>query len=73
MTGQPISCHGVDHQNYNIVGRCLFASCLLFISPFLRGAWTGSYKWSMHGPGPKWGSMDPGSMFCPHPNNDDDN
>ena len=21
----------------------------------------------VHGPGPKWGSMDPWSMFCPHP------
>ena len=29
-----------------------------------------SGPWS--GPGPKWGSMDPGSMFCPHPNDDDD-
>ena len=30
------------------------------------GPWTGSMK-VVHGPGPKWGSMDPWSMFCPHP------
>lgn len=36
-TGQPIPHHGVCHKNYNyyIVGHCLFASCLLFISPSL--------------------------------------
>ena len=27
--------------------------------------WTRSMK-VVHGPGPKWGSMDPWSMFCPH-------
>ena len=30
----------------------------------------GPRTWSMkvvHGPGPKRGSMDPWSMFCPHP------
>ena len=30
------------------------------------GPWTRSMK-VVHGPGPKWGSMDPWSMFCPHP------
>ena len=30
------------------------------------GPWTRSIK-VVHGPGPKWGSMDPWSMFCPHP------
>ena len=30
------------------------------------GPWTGSMK-MVHRPGPKWGSMDPWSMFCPHP------
>ena len=30
------------------------------------GPWTWSMK-VVHGPGPKWGSMDPWSMFCPHP------
>ena len=28
--------------------------------------WTRSMK-MVHGPGPKRGSMDPWSMFCPHP------
>ena len=32
------------------------------------GPWTRSMK-VVHGPGPKWGSMDPWSMFCPHPLN----
>ena len=31
-----------------------------------RGPWTQSIK-VVHGPGPRWGSMDPWSMFCPHP------
>ena len=31
-----------------------------------RGPWTRSMK-VVHGPGPKRGSMDPWSMFCPHP------
>ena len=26
-------------------------------------------KKTVHGPGPKWGSLDPWSMFCPHPEN----
>ena len=30
------------------------------------GPWTRSMK-VVHGPGPKWGSMHPWSMFCPHP------
>ena len=30
------------------------------------GPWTQSMK-VVHGPGPKWGSMDPWSTFCPHP------
>ena len=30
------------------------------------GPWTRSMK-VVHGPGPKRGSMDPWSMFCPHP------
>ena len=30
------------------------------------GPWTQSMK-VVHGPGPQWGSMDPWSMFCPHP------
>ena len=30
------------------------------------GPWTRSMK-VVHGPGPKWGSMDQGSMFCPQP------
>ena len=30
------------------------------------GPWTRSMK-EVHGPGPKRGSMDPWSMFCPHP------
>ena len=30
------------------------------------GPWTRSMK-VVHGPGPKWGSMDPWSMFCPYP------
>ena len=30
------------------------------------GPWTRSMK-VVHRPGPKWGSMDPWSMFCPHP------
>ena len=30
------------------------------------GPWTRSIK-VVHGPGPKRGSMDPWSMFCPHP------
>ena len=30
------------------------------------GPWTRSIK-VVHGPGPRWGSMDPWSMFCPHP------
>ena len=30
------------------------------------GPWTWSMK-VVHGPGPKRGSMDPWSMFCPHP------
>ena len=29
------------------------------------GPWTRSMK-VVHGPGPKWGSMDPWVMFCPH-------
>ena len=29
------------------------------------GPWTRSMK-EVHGPGPKRGSMDPWSMFCPH-------
>ena len=32
------------------------------------GPWTRSMK-VVHGPGPKWGSMDPWSVFCPHPTN----
>ena len=31
-------------------------------------SWTGSMK-VVHVPGPNWGSMDPWSMFCPHPLN----
>ena len=31
------------------------------------GPWTRSTK-VVHGPDLKWGSMDPWSMFCPHPN-----
>ena len=31
-----------------------------------EGPWTRSMK-VVHGPGPRWGSMDPWSMFCPHP------
>ena len=27
------------------------------------------YESGPYGPGPKWESMDPWSMFCPHPNN----
>ena len=34
------------------------------------GPWTRSMK-VVHGPGPKWGSMDPWSMFCPHPTGTD--
>ena len=30
------------------------------------GPWARSMK-VVHGPGPKWGSMDPWSVFCPHP------
>ena len=30
------------------------------------GPWTRSIK-VVHGPGPRWGSMDPWFMFCPHP------
>ena len=30
------------------------------------GPWTRSMK-VVHGPGPRWESMDPWSMFCPHP------
>ena len=30
------------------------------------GPWTRSMK-VVHGPGPKCGSLDQGSMFCPHP------
>ena len=30
------------------------------------GPWTRSMK-VVHGPDPKWGSMDPWSLFCPHP------
>ena len=30
------------------------------------GPWTRSMK-VVHGPGPKRGSMDPWSMYCPHP------
>ena len=29
------------------------------------GPWTRSMK-VVHGPGPKWGSKDPWSIFCPH-------
>ena len=38
--------------------------------PWTQSMTGGPWTWSMkvvHGPGPKWGSMDPWSMFCPHP------
>ena len=49
-----------------------FCSFLIILKncPWTRsmtgGPWTHSMK-VVHGPGPRWGSMDPWSMFCPHP------
>ena len=44
------------------------ASCqILFLHYFCFCSILITYKKSVHGPGPKWGSMHPRSMFCPHP------
>ena len=39
--------------------------CQSFVS-ITKCPWTRAMK-VVHGPGPKWGSMDPWFMFCPHP------
>ena len=67
LTDLQISKLKTEHaENGNILKpNSSISLCQSFVS-ITKCPWTRAMK-VVHGPGPKWGSMDPWFIFCPHP------